>query len=329
IGKTVFELGLWREPRQRLKLVKKIMRDGNVRDFVGELMTKDGVILSFLFSGETIELDGKHRMLLVITDITERQKAEISLKEAKEQSDLANRTKTEFLANMSHELRTPLNSIIGFSEIMAGETFGPLGRPQYQEYARDIKESGAHLLHLINDILDVSRIESDELALSETRIDVAHLIGSCRRLVSGRAQKAGLRIEMEPQDDLPALLADERRLKQILINLLSNAIKFTPEGGTVTIKAGLNSDGRYQFTISDTGIGIAPENIETALSTFGQADGSLARIHEGAGLGLPLSRSLAELHGGELLLESAPGVGTTVTVFFPPERVILGMTSSL
>ena len=259
---------------------------------------------------------------LSFIDITEIKQAEAALREAKEEAEYANRAKTEFLANMSHELRTPLNSVIGFSDLIKMQASEEDVEPKYMEYVTGINESGKHLLNLINDILDVSRIERGLLALEEKKLDVPLLIGSCRRLINDRAFEAGLEFNTEASKSLPALYADELRTKQILLNLLSNAIKFTPQGGSVNLRADVDSDGRYQLSVADTGIGIKAESIEIALSDFGQVEGALNRKFEGTGLGLPLSKKLAEAHGGELLIESEPGTGTTVTVQFPKERTV-------
>ena len=257
---------------------------------------------------------------VIRADASERKRAEDKLHQAKEEAELANRAKTQFLANMSHELRTPLNIIIGFSDLLIGETFGPVGRPEYLEYANDINESGKHLLSLITDLLDISRIETDALELRERRVDVTQVMGSCVRLIKVRTDNAGLDVSVEIDEPLPALFADERRIRQILLNLLSNAIKFTPEGGGIILRAGIGEDRGFRLSVADTGIGIAPEDMDAALSTFGQADGSLTRKYDGAGIGLPLSRKLAELHGGTLELQSQPGTGTTVIVRFPESR---------
>jgi len=267
-------------------------------------------------SGRTVQ------MLTQIIDITSRKKEEDELLAAKEQAELANRTKSEFLANMSHELRTPLNAIIGFSEIVAGELFGPIGATRYVEYAHDIHASGIHLLSIISDILDLSKIEAGRRELSESPIDLHDAAESSLRLVRGRAQNSGVSlVNGIEREAMPRLLADERAVKQILLNLLSNAVKFTRQGGRVAVGAALRSDGSLAVTVDDTGIGIARENIPRALAPFSQVDSSLTRRYEGTGLGLPLVKSLIELHGGTLQLESEEGKGTLATIVFPAQRV--------
>lgn len=254
-------------------------------------------------------------------DITERKRVEAHLRRAKEEAELASRTKTEFLANISHELRTPLNAIIGFAEILNGQIFGTLGDPRYVDYAADIRDSGQHLLNLINDVLDVSKIEFGKVELNEEPVDVAAVVQSCMRLMRDRAEEAGLELYAELPPDLPFLQADVRRLKQILLNLMSNAVKFTPVGGRVVIRGALQRDG-LSIAVADTGIGIAPNDLEKALRPFGQIDSRMTRKYQGSGLGLPLTKSMIELHGGRLLLESELGRGTTATIWLPRERVI-------
>ena len=265
--------------------------------------------------------------LLLSKSALEKQGREIvrlaeDLAIARDQAEDANRTKSMFLATMSHELRTPLNAIIGFSELIGGEMFGPVGNDSYREYANDIRESGQHLLDLINDILDLSKFESGCDKLCEENIDISELTRSTRWLVTGRAQDGNVELATELADEAPMLRADKLKLKQILINLLSNAIKFTDPGGKITLKAWCSMNSGYVFQVVDTGIGIALEDIPKALMPFQQIDNRLNRKYQGTGLGLPLSKSLIEMHGGSLDLQSQVGVGTTVTVRFPAERTV-------
>ncbi len=282
----------------------------------GETLWLSTTKVPVIKGGQVVGLVGINR------DVTERKQMEGGLLAAKEQAEIANRAKSEFLANMSHELRTPLNAIIGFSEIIARQTMGPIGNSQYCDYGRDICEAGRHLLDLINDILDLSKIESSVDELHEDEIDVEVTLRAVMRMLRERADQAGLELTADIQDGLPGLYADERKLKQILVNLLSNAIKFTESGGKVTIKVWCRHEGGYAFRVADTGIGITPQDVPKAMSLFGQIDGRLARKHEGTGLGLPLTKSLVERHGGSLELQSEVDVGTTVTVRFPAARIV-------
>lgn len=243
---------------------------------------------------------------------------------AQEMADQASRAKTDFLANVSHEFRTPLNGIIGFSEIMASEVFGPLGAPRYHEYAEDIIRSGRHLLTLINDVLDVSRIEAGAMTLHEEPVDLTRAVEECAAMVEQRAEAKGIALVKDVQPDLPAMLADVTRIKQILLNLVTNAVKFTEQGGRVCVAVSWSADGGHVLTVSDTGIGIDPEDIPKVLTPFGQAHRAFTRAHEGFGLGLSLVHSLTEEHDGTLDIDSTPGKGTVVTVRFPKARVISG-----
>jgi signal transduction histidine kinase len=249
----------------------------------------------------------------------ERKRAETQLIEAKNSAEAASRAKSEFLANMSHELRTPLNAIIGFSEILRQEGLGPLGHASYRDYVRDVHESGVHLLKIINDILDLSKIEVGRLTLNEVPIDVRDTVESCLRIVRERTANAGLDLIADFAPNLPTLNADERMVKQVLLNLLSNAIKFTPRG-SVRVTAGVAANDGVYISVIDTGIGIAPEDIEKALMPFVQIDSSLQRKYAGTGLGLPLARSMIEHHGGGFEIASKVGEGTAITVRFPPGR---------
>ena len=258
----------------------------------------------------------------LIQEVVVNRTATAEAQTAKHQAEAANRSKSEFLANMSHELRTPLNAVIGFSDMMRNELLGPVGNPQYLSYAGDIHSSGEHLLGLINDILDISKIESGEMGLFDEPVDIARIVRSSLTLVKTRAQDGGVKLENHTTDSLPALNADARKIKQIIINLLSNAVKFTPRGGTVTIAAAIEDDGHFSILVKDTGIGIAPEDIDKVLKPFTQADSTLARKYEGTGLGLTLVRSLVEIHGGRFDLKSTEGVGTSAIVRLPAERVL-------
>jgi signal transduction histidine kinase len=233
----------------------------------------------------------------------------------------SSRVKSQFMANMSHELRTPLNAIIGFSEVIRDALVGPVAA-RYKDYARDIHSSGRHLLGLINDVLDLSKIELGRLELHEEPVAVAKVVNDCERLISERVRASNLELAIDLPADLPLLRGDELRLKQVVLNLLSNAVKFTPIGGRITLSARLTAESGIILAVSDTGIGMKPEEIPIALEPFRQIDSALNRRYEGTGLGLPLARTLVELHGGTLSISSTPGQGTTVTVALPAARVI-------
>ena len=234
-------------------------------------------------------------------------------------AEAANQAKSEFLANMSHELRTPLNAINGFSEIMAGEMFGPLGDPKYKGYAADILKSGQHLLSLINDILDMAKIEAGKLTLHYETVSLKEVVEDAARLMRGRVEEAGLKLLVDAPD-LPHIDADHRGLKQVVLNLLSNAVKFTPEGGDIVVALSREDDQRVRVAVTDTGIGIAAEDLSRMAKPFEQVEGQHSKTTQGTGLGLALTKSLIELHGGVLTLESEPGRGTTVSFDLPIRR---------
>lgn len=236
-------------------------------------------------------------------------------------AEVANKAKSDMLANMSHELRTPLNAIIGYSQALLIGTFGVPPHPKFTEYLRDIEQSGAHLLQLINDILDVSAIEAGKITLNEETVDLVQTAHAAIRLIAPHAKNSDIRLDARLPETPRMAWCDERRMKQIVLNLLSNAVKFTRPGGTVSLDMAIEPPGHLAIRIADTGIGMTPDEIKKAKSRFAQVDSGLNRRHEGAGLGLPLSIGLIEEHGGWLEIESAKGRGTTVSVYLPADRL--------
>jgi two-component system cell cycle sensor histidine kinase PleC len=266
----------------------------------------------------------RERMLLLEQ---ERSGLIESLKTAKEESDAARHraeqaslAKSAFLANMSHELRTPLNAILGFSEIIGSKAMGPGAVDQYAEYGNYIHSSGDHLLSLINDILDLSKIEAGRLSLRESELDLRRLMDDTAQMMSARAVASGVALAVHVERSFPNLHADERAVRQILANLVSNAIKFTPPGGRVTAFASVLADGSPAFGVDDTGLGIALEDQEKVFESFGQGRHDAVLADKGTGLGLPIVRGLTEAHGGKVRLESVPSRGTRITITLPPER---------
>ncbi len=247
--------------------------------------------------------------------------ANAELQATVERAEAANQAKSRFLANMSHELRTPLHAIIGFSELIQDRMARVKGDPTIAEFATDILASGRHLLALINAILDISKVESGTERLIESSVRVPDEVRASLVAVAGRARERGVKVSLDVPDNLPTLRADATKLRQILINLMSNAVKFTEKNGQVSVSVGIEADGGMHLSIRDTGIGMTPEEVEIALQPFGQIDNSLARAHEGTGLGLPLAQQLVALHGGSLQVESVKGQGTTVHVRMPKKRV--------
>ncbi len=323
--------------RQFLPEVSERARpNGTIIEVRGNPMPYGGFVTSYA------DITERHQARLALKESEERQRQRVleledsrerlerqggelvdlaeSLSHARDEAEAASRTKSEFLANMSHELRTPLNAVIGFSEIMMGEMFGPLGDPRYRDYAKDMHDSGAHLLALINDILDLSKVEAGRLDLNEGSVDVGRVVATCHRLVRERAVNAGVAITLEQRQPLPPILADEIKLKQILLNLLSNAVKFTPRGGKVVVETGCTEQGDFRLQVIDNGIGMKRGDIPLALQPFRQIDSALSRKHSGTGLGLPLTKALVVLHGGNLTIDSDTGRGTIVTVILPAAR---------
>jgi len=267
-------------------------------------------------SGDFVGLRG------TAADVTAIRQRELDLIQSKEAAELANRTKTEFLANMSHELRTPLNAVIGFAEIMESELLGPLGSEQYRTYAEDIRSSAEHLLTLINDILDISKIEAGSHQLYREEVDPKEVLDRVCRLIHDRCLRAGVSLIRNFEGDLPPLFVDERKIKQVLLNLLANAAKYTPEGGQITVTVEHGRGSGFEFVIADNGVGIAEKDMKAAFTPFEQIVNPHNQRHQGTGLGLPLSRGFMLLHGGDLTLDSVVGKGTKAIARLPESCVL-------
>jgi two-component system cell cycle sensor histidine kinase PleC len=267
----------------------------------------------------TLRMDQDSRLRFQVEDLArELEETRDEALRKRFEAETANASKTAFLANMSHELRTPLNAILGFSEIIAQECFGPVGSPRYKEYAGDIHASGAHLLNLINDLLDVAKIEAGKMEIQPQLLDARHALDVALKLISAKAREKRQELLIEVDSAAPSLYADERALKQILINLVSNAVKFTHEGGRISVVGSLARDSSFQIAVRDNGPGIAREKLDKIFSPFNQVDNRYDRQAGGTGLGLALVRGLAELHGGRAWLESEPGRGCAAYVVLPP-----------
>ncbi len=303
---------------------RSLTRDGAL-SFEASQRCRNGSLLPVEVSANLVESDAGRYACAFLHSLAARKSAEAELLRAKElaaSAKTANDAKSMFLANVSHELRTPLTSIIGFSEVLLQERYGALGSREYRQFAESIRESGGDLLGLINDILDISKIEAGRMELCEEDAKLAHVIRACLRLIGQRAEDAGLAILDEVPADLPRICVDVRLLKQILLNLLSNAIKFTPEGGSITLAAGRDLDGGLWLSVQDTGIGIARQHHQLVFEPFEQVDNIRSRHYPGTGLGLPIAKKIIELHGGEVGLESELAEGTKITLRLPASRVL-------
>ncbi len=320
-----FEVGTY-DAGEWDKHISDLRAHREFRDFIYRIKTDDGEVRYVRTSG--MPIFGPDGIFLgyrgAASDATADFEARKQLMRAKEEAEVANRTKSDFLANMSHELRTPLNAIIGFSEAIEREIAGPLGKEVYKGYAHDIHESGQLLLGIINDILDLAKIESGNYQLVESRVDATELIEACERLIKPRAEKAEVKLSLHHNGNLPSIFVDELKIKQILINLLSNAVKFTPRGGNIALKAELIESGEFVLRVRDNGRGMSAEDLQKVLSPFVQVTDNHNYTREGTGLGLPIANSLCELHGGVFALTSELGRGTTASVSLPSHRVMSG-----
>ena len=293
------------------------------RDLDFEMQDSTGTLRTFRLSGLPVydpDSGALRGYRGAARDVTDGIEAERELKQAKEAAEFASRAKTEFLANMSHELRTPLNTIIGFADLISREVYGPVGSEKYAEYLENISESGRHLLELINDLLDVTAIETDRLELRPDAMELCEVTRSVVGIMEGRAGISGIDLVDSLPDKLPLLYADRRRVRQVLLNIIGNAVKFTPSGGRVDIAGRREDNGDVVVVVADNGIGIHEQDMPLIFAPFRQADKGHARHHEGSGLGLYLSQRIMELHGGSIAVESRVGRGTEVTVRFPAER---------
>ena len=309
---------LYVNPDRRAEFVKLMRENGRVSGFESLVYRRDGSVIWISESCREVRDDAGALICYegTVEDITARKNAEADLLAARDEAEQSSRAKSLFLANMSHELRTPLNAVLGFSEMMDQELFGPLGDPRYKEFAQDIYRSGKHLLGIIGDILDLTKVEAGQLVLEEEDVDLGDLMKDCGRLVADQARAVAVRLEVRRPPSHVLVRGDRTRLKQILLNLLSNAVKFTPGGKGVALSCRIDEEG-LAIVVADEGIGMSPAEIQKAMQPFQQIDNSFSRRYEGTGLGLPLTKSLVELHGGELRVESEPGRGTIVTVHLP------------
>ena len=323
-SKTVADVDPGLSPERWRAHWQDLARDASVR-FEASQRCGDGSVLPVEVSANLVDDGGRCYACAFLRDLAAWKKDRAELLRARElaaSAKTANDAKSMFLANVSHELRTPLTSIIGFSEVLLQERYGALGSPEYRQFAESIRESGGDLLSLINDILDISKIEAGRVDLCEEDAELAHVVQACLRLIGQRARDAGLAILDQVSSDLPRVCVDLRLFKQVLLNLLSNAIKFTPEGGSITLDAGGDTDGGLWFSVQDTGIGIARQHHELVFEPFEQVENIWSRRYSGTGLGLPIAKKIIELHGGGIGLESQLAEGTKVTLRLPASRIL-------
>jgi len=319
-GRALFE----KKPVSQLMDPSSLIVDARMRlDDLGPIILNDrpsAISNGFIIadSGAYIGVGTAFSMLRMRVDVSQRRARELEI--ARAMAESANKAKSDFLANMSHELRTPLNAVIGFSDLILQESFGPIGDSRYEEYVGDIHRSGTHLLRLVNNILDLSKIEAGRFELDVERVSLIDTIQMAVRMTGERAQAAGVDIKILLADEIGEIDADRTKLLQVFLNLLSNAVKFTPGGGRVQVTGRRNDDGSVLVEVRDSGIGMTPDEVKVALEPFGQVESGLARRFDGTGLGLPLTKSIVELHGGGVEIQSRKGSGTRVAVRVPARQ---------
>ncbi|MBB4285158.1 sensor histidine kinase [Roseospira goensis] len=309
---------IWGATPQVLTEARQLVLERRARRFIMPFRARSGALRDAEVFASAFPLNGQDYLFSVIIDVTERRRTERDRDQALQMALSSKKAQADFLASMSHELRTPLNAILGFAEVIKDEMLGPAGVPQYGDYATDIHSSGSHLLSLINDILDLSRVETGHAPLEPVHLDLREEIGKAVNMIKQRLRDKTLRLTVDVRTDAGDLIADQRAVRQMLINLLSNAAKFTPPGGAVTITGWRESDGTVKVAVADTGVGIAPADHRRIFQAFRQAINNQTREIEGSGLGLALVHSLIERHGGRIELDSDLGRGATFTLVFPP-----------
>lgn len=328
-------------PEDRTEILRRVTRSGSLSNFETELCSLAGRRFWALVAASLCEYQGERVVVMMITDIsaqkqreiqhahatellraqtTDLDKLTIELRAQRREAEIANRAKSDFLAQMSHELRSPLNAIMGFSEVIANQTFGPSVMDRYSAYAANIHTAGAHLLSLINDILDLAKIESGKLDVVLGKVELAPMLEICIDLARQLAEKRNVALHLRIPDRAVVVEADRRRLQQMVLNLLTNAVKFTLAGGKVTLEVVQRPDGGTVISVSDSGIGMTPDQLETALEPFGQISPSSDDDERGTGLGLPIVKRLIEMHGGSLEIDTAPNQGTTARLVLPAPR---------
>lgn len=320
VGRPVRALNLWSDITFHERFIEELKTTASISDMPTTMNARGGVLRHFKLFARRVEGSMLPFVLVTGRDVTDDISTSLELQRNRDAAELANRSKSEFLANMSHELRTPLNAILGFSELIRDQISGPTAVDRYSEYAQDIHKSGHHLLSIINDILDLSKVEAGRLEAHMEWIDPQPSLHMCMKLMQQRALKAGVTLE-ETFDDTIELHVDERLFKQMCLNLVSNAVKFTEVNGRVRFSLVVNEDGSASVIVADTGIGMSASELQIAKRPFGQVDSSLSRKHEGSGLGLPLVVSFAEKIGCDFTVDSAPGKGTIARLWFPNKAV--------